>query len=490
MPARQTTVGSKGRMWGDHMLRIPLKCTMVLLIASATLASCGGHGFSSGGGGSTGTAPVVLTMTDTPPTNVSILSAEVTLTGATLDPGSVSVFSGSTPLELTRLQTDIAYIGTTLVPPGSYTTLTLTFSNPTLTIENDTGSSLATNPACGANVATICTIQSVATNLTTMITLSPTMTVSATSGAGLLADVNLNNLLSATLGADFVNGVTVSEFTPAGGGAPPVGAEDVVGHVTSTDATNSKFSLQNAVGTVSLTADSTTTFLNFPSATCMTPTFACVQANQILSLDISIRADGTPVARNVLFEDADSSDFEVEGIITSTSSLQFTMVTLAESSTGIQSVPTIGSLTTVTYTGSTPFDVDFIHADSTPVTTGFLFSLPADLIVGQQVQVRRNPTGSSVTSIAADRVRLRSSRVSGTIPSIAAPSFELSNLPSIFTPPGAAQIQVQTSSPPTIFAGTGTTFSQLLINDSVSVRGPLFANATTPTIVATKVLRH
>jgi len=29
------------------------------------------------------------------------------------------------------------------------------------------------------------------------------MTVSATSGAGLLADVNLNNLLSATLGADF-----------------------------------------------------------------------------------------------------------------------------------------------------------------------------------------------------------------------------------------------------------------------------------------------
>jgi len=48
---------------------------------------------------------------------------------------------------------------------------------------------------------------------------------STTSGAGLLADVNLNNLLSATLGADFKNGVTVSEFTPASSGAPPVGAE-------------------------------------------------------------------------------------------------------------------------------------------------------------------------------------------------------------------------------------------------------------------------
>src|SRR5467141_4207017 len=386
------TLGSQGRQWGDHMSRIPLKCTIVLLVASAALASCGGRGVSSGGGGSTGTAPVVLTMTDTPPTNVSLLSAKVTLTGATLGPGNVSLFSGATTIELTRLQTDIAYISTTLVPSGSYTSLALTFSNPTLTIENDTGSSLVTggsNPACISSA--ICTIQSVATNLSTTITLSPTMTVSATSGAGLLADVNLNNLLSATLGADFKNGVTVSEFTPASTGAPPVGAEDVVGHVTTTDATHSQFSLQNAVGMFSLTVDNTTTFLNFPTGTCTTPSIACVQANQILSVDISIRADGTPVARNVLFEDADSTDIEVEGIITSTGSLTFKMVTLAESAV-ITGLP-IGTLSTVTFGVTTPSDVDLIHADSTQITTGFLFSVnvPADLIVGQEVQVRRNP---------------------------------------------------------------------------------------------------
>ena len=51
-------------------------------------------------------------MTDTPPTTVSILSAEVTLTGATLNPGNVSLFSGSRTIELTRLQTDIAYLAT------------------------------------------------------------------------------------------------------------------------------------------------------------------------------------------------------------------------------------------------------------------------------------------------------------------------------------------------------------------------------------------
>ncbi len=485
------------------MSRIPLKCTMVLLIASAALTSCGGRGFNSGSGGSTGTAPVVLTMTDTPPTNVSILSAEVTLTGATLNPGSVSLFSGSTPLELTRLQTDIAFISTTLVPPGSYTTLTLTFSNPMLTFENDTTSPIVAGvgsptPTCA--IGKICTIQSVATNLSTTITLSPTMTVSATSGAGLLADVNLNNLLSATLGADFGIGVSVSEFTPASTGAPPVGAEDVVGHVVSPGVTNSKFSLQNAVGTVSLTADNTTTFLNFPSATCMTPTIACVQANQILSVDISIRADGTPVARNVLFEDADSTDIEVEGIITgiNAGASPFTMVTLAESDSTLTTSLPIGSLTTVSYTVTTPSDVDFTHADSSQIgTTGFLFSVnvPADLMVGQEVQVRRNSSGSSGVTIAADRVRLRSSRVSGTFVSGTSSLFNLGNLSSLFAAHATPLIQVQTSSG-TVSAictgsiGVGGSCSSLGLNLKDSVRGPLFANAGTPIIIASKVVQH
>jgi hypothetical protein len=482
------------------MFRIPLNCTIALLIACTALAGCGGRGSILGNGGSSGTAPVVLAMTDTPPTNVSILSAEVTLTGVTLNPGNVSVFSGSKTVELTRLQTDIAYIGTTLVPPGSYNgIITLTFSNPTLTIENDTGSSLATggsNAPCAAGA--ICTIHSVATNLSTTITLSPILTVSPTTGAGLLVDVNLNNLLSATLGADFINGVSISQFTPAGSGAPPVGAEDVVGSVTSTDATHSKFSLQNAVGTASLTVDNTTTFLNFPTGTCTTSSIACVQANQILSVDISFRADGTAVARNVLFEDADSTDIEVEGIITSTGSLTFNMVTLAESDSTLTASLPIGSPATVTYTGSTPSDVDFTHADFTAVdTTGFLFNInvPADLIVGQQVQVRRNPTGLSGLSITADRVRLRSSRVSGQALSGAPTLFSLSSLPSLFVPRGTAVIQVQTSVPTIctgIGLGTPPSCSSLgfTAQHSFSVRGPLFANSGSPTLIASKVIQH
>ncbi len=475
------------------MLRTPLKFVVLLMACGTVLASCGGRGILNGGGGTPpGTAPVVLTMTDTPPTNVSILSAQVTLTGATLSPGNVPVFSGSTTVELTRLQTDVAYLATTLVPPGSYTGIMLTFSNPKLTIENDTGSSIATTCLTG----TICTIQPVATNLSTTITLSPAMTVSATSSGGLLVDVNLNSLLSATLGADFINGVSVSQFIPASTGVTPVVAEDVVGAVASTDATHSKFSLQNAVGTVSLTVDNSTTFLNFPTGTCTTFSIACVQANQILSVDISIRADGTPVARNVLFEDADSSDIEVEGIITSTGSLTFKMVTLAES-TGIPSLP-IGTPTTVTFTSLTPSDVDFTHVDSIQMDTStfvFTISQPTDLIVGQQVQVRRNPA-SAGTTVVADRVRLRSSRVSGTYQSGPSTLFTMGALPSLFIVHAIQTLQVQTASGSVSAICTGTSIgigancSSLVINHSESVRGPLFATTGSPTLVATRVVQR
>src|SRR5229473_5833904 len=115
---------------------------LTLLAFCGVVAGCNFR-FQVGSQTPSGDSPVVLAMTDTPPANVTILSAQVTLTGATLNPGNVPLLSGATTLELTRLQTDVAYLGTTLVKAGSYTSLTLTFSNTLkLTFENDTGSTI------------------------------------------------------------------------------------------------------------------------------------------------------------------------------------------------------------------------------------------------------------------------------------------------------------------------------------------------------------
>ena len=459
-----------------------------MVIICAALAGCGSNTELGSLGQNKASSSVVLAMTDTPPSNVSILSAEVTLTGATLAPGNVSLLSTSTTVELTRLQTDIAYLATAAnIPAGTYTSITLTFANPSLTIENDTASAIGT---CA--VGAICTMPPTATaNLSTTVPLTGFILASSSS-MGLLIDVSLDNLLTATMGEDFSAGTAVTSFTPAGTGAPPVGAEDVVGQVGNIAAASNTFTLTNAAESFSLKVDNASKFLQFPVSVCSTAGFACLQNNQILSVDIGIQSDGSILARNILFEDADSSDTEVEGMITSTNagSQEFDLVTLGISATGTGL--NIGEPVTVQYFVSpqTTFDVDFAHADNSPVsTTGFLFGAPADLAVGQQVSIRRN-SASSGTTIKADRVRLRSSRITATVKTIGSGIITVSSLPSIFSGHGGITlIQAQTSLP-TIFFEIGHTLniSDIALSDIVSVRGPLFNVSGTRTLVATKVV--
>jgi hypothetical protein len=396
------------------------------------------------------------------------------------------LFSGSTTVELTRLQTDIAYIATAAnIPAGNYTSVTLTFANPTLTIENDTSNAIGT-----CTVGSICAMVPTAPSLSATVPLTA-FSIAANSATGLLIDVSLDNLLTSSLGEDFSAGTSATPFTPAGIGAPSVGAEDVVGQVGNINATSKTFTLTNATTTYSLKVDNTSTFF-FSASGCSTSGFACLQNNQILSVDIGIQSDGSILARNILFEDADSSDTEVEGMITSTNlgSQQFNLViqTMSAPVSGLS----IGQSITVQYSGSpqTPFDVDLVHADTLAMSTaGFLFAAPADLAVGQQVSIRRNST-SGAGQIKADRVRLRSTRVTATVQG-GLPNISLVSLPSLFSGHGVTGITAQTSlSPPTIYYEVGKTInsSDIAISELISVRGPLFNVSGGRTLVAAKVV--
>jgi hypothetical protein len=151
----------------------------------------------------------------------------------------------------------------------------------------------------------------------------------------------------------------------------------------------------------------------------------------------------------------------------------------------------IGQPITVQYSASpqTPFDIDLIHADNLAVSTsGFLFATPADLLVGQQVSIRRNSTPAAGV-IKADRVRLRSTRMTAAVQT-GLPNMILRNLPSILSAHGMT-ITAQTSlSPPTIYYEIGKTInsSDVGIGEAVSVRGPLFNSTGGRTLVATKVV--
>jgi hypothetical protein len=469
----------------SDMFRIRSIGLLCAVVGCAALMGCGGvNQFTSQPGGG-GNASVVLAMTDTPPSTVSVLSAEVTLTGATLAPGNVSLFSGSAPVELTKLQTDIAYIATASnVSSGNYTSVTLTFANPSITFENDTASTLA-----GCAVGAICTIVPTATSMSATVPLTA-FSVASESTTGLLIDVSLDSLLTASLGADFSAGTTVTSFSPGGSGAPLVGAEDVVGHVGNVNTSANTFTLTNAQATYSLKVNNTSAFFQFPSSPCA---IACLLNNQIVSVDIGMQSDGSILARNIVFEDADSSDAEIEGVVTGTNlgSQQFDLVVLGASTAGTGL--TVGHRVTAQYSVSpqTPFDVDFAHADSVQLSTsGFLFTAPADLVVGQQVSIRRHSTLSG-GQILADRVRLRSSRVTAAVQTIGSGIITISSLPSIFSGHGGVtQIQAQTF-PPTIFfeIGRAINISDIGLSNVVSVRGPLFnTGGTNRTVVTTKVV--
>ena len=138
----------------------PLTAALILTLVVTGCGSQGGSSLTEGGSGG-GTVPVSLTMMDTPPAGVVVLFFQLSVTSAILQPGNISLLgSGTTsiPVNVSELQTDVAFLGSANVAPATYTSLTLTFAdNPQLTIFNGSGATVGSGAnACANN--TVCTI--------------------------------------------------------------------------------------------------------------------------------------------------------------------------------------------------------------------------------------------------------------------------------------------------------------------------------------------
>ena len=134
-------------------LSVALLCTALLSL----LTSCGStspvHSIPA-----SGSAPVTLTMTDNPPSGVSVLFFQVSLTSATLTPATgmastspVSLIENPVEIDVTQLQALSAFLANESVPAGSYSGLSLTFANPQLVILNASDTSLGSSCAAGSS---------------------------------------------------------------------------------------------------------------------------------------------------------------------------------------------------------------------------------------------------------------------------------------------------------------------------------------------------
>jgi hypothetical protein len=463
--------------------------TLVLVVS----AGCGRAPGNTVIGSTPSTAPVSFTVTDAPPNGVTILSFQLAITGAVLQPGNVSLVSASNPVQvdLTQLQTGSALLGTLNVPTGDYTSLSLTFANPKLTIQNNTGLAIGT---C-ANGA-VCPLTPAINPLSVTFSSAPfPITLTQNTPAGFELDLHLNNLIQTDLSVSLnaSNAVTVKQLPSTQLTSELKELEDISGTVQSVG--TNQFVLKTGLGVMlTINTDSNTNF-DFSGSSCTTNNFACIAAGQLLEVDLSLLGNGMFLAKKVAFEEV-AGQQQVTGTIVAISSfggttaIQLIVHDAVPSITGIS----IGVPASVTIQAGATFGID---SRGFTIPGGLSFAGASDLIVGQEVRVR--VAGTVVTSPAiafpTDRLTLEPSQVTATVSliNLGAANFTLNNLPSLFTtatPTPITQIVAQTSTQTNFENLTPNALTGLAGGSRVSVEGWLFntpAGSSPATIAARKV---
>jgi hypothetical protein len=469
---------------------------VVLAISMIALLGCSGvpHGTTGGGGGGGGSqnASLAVTMTSTPPTlaNISVLSATVGITGITLTPSSGSAVSLTLtptvyPIDLMRLQSDTSFLGSLSLPAGTYNSASVTFSAPTLTISNQSGTTL--NGTCLNG--TICQIVLTAGSAQ-VITAPFPLTLTAGQATGISLNINLQNALtltSSTLALSFsATNVATAATLPRTGA--PSGAldliEDFVGRITAQSGSSLTVTAGNGIS-LNLTMPSSPV-IEDPQGLCPALDATCLVPNQTLvSVDATLSTSGTLTLVSADLLDASPRD-EVEGtLINNGTPDQFFLVVANKevaSGNGTLAAANPGDVFLVTLANPV-FIVDldefFNNASLPSSTVTTLFSGEANLVNGQDVMVHVTAaTGAASTgnqAITSDQVTLRFTRTTGTVPTVSGQSFSISNLPPFM--PFVTNPLVDTINGVTNFDGV-TDVNSVSAGQNVSIRALLLNNST------------
>jgi hypothetical protein len=450
-------------------------------------------------------AQVSLTIHDSPPMGVTVLSFEIEVTGAALQPSDsslqpVSMISEPDDIELEHLQTESALLASKSVMAGTYSGLMVSFANPKMTIQNQTGTTLMLGSQS-------CTNQQVCQfnpklNQSSVTVQSPTqpfpITLSMNSPVVLKMDFNVDSSIQQ---GDLSITPTISLMQlalPISGGDDQGEDMEIIGMITSIDQTGHTFMLQTGMNGPSYTiATDTNTQFDFGTS-CSAEKFSCLQKGQTVKVDVKMQTDSSLIASEVkFFQPANQMSFS--GTITAVNSGgTFQIVLFDEEDFGSNEMGSlsIGLPLTVTLATPTTFSID---TGGLMLPSGLTFASAADLMVGQEV--RLHPTGAPTgmppnLTIAVDQVQLEPSHVTGTITAINTggnpQTLTLGKLSPFFTTAGISSIQVdalsttqfETEEDQIMTSGLGS----LQTGNTVSVRGLLFNTMTTPTMVAERVV--
>lgn len=484
---------------------------LILVFTALALASCTGTKSTCTTNCTTGNATVNVTLFDTPPTGVTVLSFTLPIVGISLTPSTgspVSIYSPTNiiPTEITHLQSDSAVITTGApVAAGTYTSVNVTLGASSGVFINDTGSSITGGTPTPCPSFAVCQLPNGAA---TTVSIPINLTLNSGRNQWIGLDINLNNAITSptttSIGVDFTQAKTFTVNTSARVGIPS-GSVDSIADFTGavTAVSSSSITVQSSMTGQTITAaiNSSTVFNSAPStySNCTSPA-SCIVKGSVVSMDALLTTAGTFVAIELDTLDTTAVD-EVEGIIYPTATPGVVGLILFDKTSASGNVLLASSVSTTYGTGifltansNINYGVDTKTLTNAITPIGFAGS--GDLLAGQQIRAQvtgvttATSNGATIIQATATNVILRFSRISGTINSLGGLNFTVTGIPpyinSLNTTLSLTPL-VFTYNPGTFFDGvTSTTDANFVVGQSVAIRA-LYLNNTAPPFQAAAV---
>ena len=501
--------------WGNCM---NLKRVLMVVLAAAglALASCSGLHNSTPCTDCSSNAKLTITLYDTPPTGLNLLSFTLPIAGLSLVPSTgsaVPLAPAVGSVEATRLVTDSALIlDAAEVAAATYTTLNVTLGPTTATSNvfvNASGSTITWTTGSGGSCVTGAVCYLPAGAIFT-IPLSLNQAFSANQNVWIGLNLNLSNAITTAggLSVDFSQPKVLSFITTPRIGIPSGSVdtiEDFTGTVTAYSA-GSSITVQNGVSGQKITAvlNGNTEYDASPNGSAYTGCSSgtpqsCIKVGSTVSVDSNLSSAGVLTASEVDVLDVTAVD-EVEGIIYPTSTTNVYGVILADkvsvSGNAILEAQTTTWGTGIFVTAGTTNNVFCIDTKTLtsqlPNPSGLGFAGLGDILAGQQVrlQVQNVTTGTSggntIITATANNVMLRFSRLPGTPSNVGTSGF-------YFAPP--AYVSFLNSNLPaapvaltyTTTLYDGVTDTPSLANVTTASIRTLYLNNVNPTFAVAKV---
>jgi hypothetical protein len=425
------------------------------------------------------TGTVNLVVQDTPATGISVLSFQLQIASATLQPGNVSILPKPVTVDLAQLVTDTSFLASQVVDSGTYTSLTLTYQNPQITLMNSSSAALVT-PVGTCAVGQVCTFAPRLNNASVTISSGVfPVTITANSTTGFNLDLSIPDLLQSDLSLTFASGqsVNLSLLSSLAALTDQQGQIDAV-LATVKSVSGTQATLQTALGdSLTIELNSATTY-SYPAAVCRAASASCLTAGQIVDLDLSLLGNGSLVAQRVTYADAAGGAAARATVLATPASGANSFQVLLHTIIPGATAATPGTVATLTTGSGANFAVPFTGY---PVVNGGSFAGVGDLVAGQEILLQL-AAGSSSTAYNSSSIYLEPSQTVGTVQSVnaGADSFALNGLTGLWTAslPVVSLIECQAGSATEYENLSSSSLAALTPGMAVGVKGLLFSTGT------------